>query len=96
MYCVGHGAGLVERLNSESVAGSAIPSQTSLVLDMLFRSHLKPSTVDDVLFLHSNLKHHTKHQIVLFPAFNLMFLIFLRLRGGRRYQFIEGLFGCGM
>ena len=64
MYCVGHGAGLVERLNSESVAGSAIPSQTSLVLDMLFRSHLKPSTVDDVLFLHSNLKHQAKHHIV--------------------------------
>lgn len=25
------------------------------------RSQLKPSTVDDILFLHSNIKHHTKH-----------------------------------
>ena len=28
------------------------------------RSQLKPSTVDVVIFLHSNLKHHAKHQIV--------------------------------
>lgn len=25
------------------------------------RSQLRPSTVDDILFLHSNIKHHTKH-----------------------------------
>ena len=30
------------------------------------RSKLNPSTVDDVLFLHSNLKHHAKQQIVNF------------------------------
>ena len=28
------------------------------------RSQHKPSTVDDVFFLHSNLKHHAKHHIV--------------------------------
>ena len=28
------------------------------------RNQPKPSTVDDVLFMHSNLKHHAKHEIV--------------------------------
>ena len=61
------GAGRVGRLNSAgrswvcdcerdfSGAGDVIQEQ---------RSKLKPSKVDDVLFLHSNLKHHSKHQIV--------------------------------
>ena len=40
------------------------------MLEMLFRSRsqLKPSTVDDVLFLHRNFKRHAKHQIVQFPG----------------------------
>ena len=32
------------------------------------RTQLKSSTVDDVLFLHINLKHHAKHQVVEFPG----------------------------
>ena len=32
------------------------------------QSQLKPSTVVMMLFLHSNLKHHTKDQVVWFPS----------------------------
>ena len=60
------GVGRVGRLNSGSVAGFAIASETSGAGYVIQerRSQLKLYTVDDVLFLHSNLKHHFKHQIV--------------------------------
>ena len=47
------------------VAGFAMASETSPVLVRLFRrrSQLKPSTVDDVLFLYINLKHHAKQRM---------------------------------
>ena len=53
------GVGRVGRRNS---ADFVIASKTSPVLDILFRSG--GGTVDDVLFLHSNLKHQAKHHIV--------------------------------
>ena len=40
------------------------------MLDVIqeWRSQLKPSTVDDGLFLHIDLKHRGKHQMVSFPG----------------------------
>ena len=62
------GAGRVGRRNS---AGFVIASETFPVLCYSVyviqgrRSQLKPSTEDDVLFLHSNLKHQAKQHSVI-------------------------------
>ena len=70
MYCVGRGFCDCER--DFSGAGYVIQEQ---------RSQLKPSKVDDGLFLHSNLKHPPNTR---------------ECNVGRLYQFIAGLDGCGM
>ena len=69
MYCDGHGCGSVQTPEQHgSVEGFTIASETFLDVIQEQRSQLKPSTVDDVLLLHSNPKPHAKHQIVLFPG----------------------------